>query len=54
MRRIKKAAIKFISLCPAGANLIDTVYKTDGGVTFNTLVKAAHKFDEEGDITSVF
>ena len=53
MRRIKKAAIKFISLCPAGANLIDTVYKTDGGVTFNTLVKAADKFDEEGEITAV-
>lgn len=53
MRRIKKAAIKFISLVPAGANLVDTVYKSDGTFTIGTLMKASDNFDEAGELTSV-
>lgn len=53
MRRIKKANIRFISLCPKGANKIDVLYKSDGTVEFNTLFKASDKFDEQGEITAV-
>jgi hypothetical protein len=53
MRRIKKAAIKFISLVPAGANLVDTVYKSDGTFTVGTLLKASDNFDEAGELTAV-
>lgn len=53
MRRIRKANIKFISLVPAGANKIEPVYKTDGSISFGTLVKAADNFDEQGELTAV-
>lgn len=53
MRRIKKAAIKFISLVPAGANKVDAVYKADGSFSFSPLVKASDNFDEEGELLAV-
>ncbi len=53
MRRIKKANIRFISLCPKGANKIDVLYKSDGTVQFSTLFKASDKFDEHGEVTAV-
>lgn len=53
MRRIKKAAIKFISLVPAGANQIEPVYKSDGSVSFGTLVKSSANFDDQGELTAV-
>lgn len=52
MRRIKKAKINFISLVPAGANKIAPVYKTDGSVTFGTLVKA-DGFEDRGELTAI-
>lgn len=53
MRRIKKAAIKFISLVPAGANKVDAVYKADGSFSFEAMVKAASNFDEAGELLAV-
>lgn len=53
MRRIKKAAIKFISLVPAGANKVDAVYKADGSFSFEPMVKASDNFDEEGELLAV-
>ena len=34
MRRIKKARIEFISLCPKGVNKMPVLYKADGTVEF--------------------
>lgn len=53
MRRIKKANIRFISLCPKGANKLDVLYKSDGTIAFSTIVKASDSFDEHGEITAV-
>lgn len=53
MRRIKKANIRFISLCPKGANKLDVLYKSDGSVEFSTLIKASDSFDEHGELTAV-
>lgn len=50
MRRIKQARIKFISLCPAGANQLPVIYKADDQVELATL----SKMDEEaGEIHAV-
>lgn len=53
MRRIRKAKIEFISLVPAGANMLQPVYKTDGSVQFGALTKASDNFDEAGELTAV-
>lgn len=53
MRRIRKAKIEFISLVPAGANMLQPVYKTDGTVSFGALTKASDNFDEAGELTAV-
>lgn len=50
MRRIKKAQIKFISLVPAGANKMPVLYKDDGHVEFDTLVKAS---EDAGELLAV-
>lgn len=50
MRRIKKATIDFISLVPAGANRLPVIYKSDGFVDFDTVVKAS---DDAGELTAV-
>lgn len=55
-RRIIQAKIDFLSLCPKGANTIQTVYKTDDGqnksVSFSTLTK---DMTEQGElITCVY
>lgn len=49
-RRIKKAKIRFISLCPRGANQLPTLYKEDGSFEIETLVKTNV---ELGEITSI-
>jgi hypothetical protein len=50
MRRIKRIEkITLISLCPAGANRLPVVFKADGGVVFNPIVKADM---EKGEITA--
>ncbi len=49
-RRIKKAKIRFISLCPRGANQLPTLYKEDGSFEIETLVKTDA---EQGLITSI-
>ncbi len=51
-RRIKKANITFISLCPRGKNLMPTIYKEDGTVEFNTLLKD-DTFKEKGELIAV-
>ena len=53
MRRIKKANIRFISLCQKGANKLGVLYKSDGSIEFSTLFKASDTFDEHGELTAV-
>lgn len=53
MRRIRKAKIEFISLVPKGANKMAVVYKSDGSVSFETIIKASDAFDDAGELTAV-
>lgn len=54
-RRILKGMISYISLCPRGANQIQTVYKADGGkdtdISLATLVKG--DINEKGELLAV-
>jgi hypothetical protein len=52
-RRIKKAKINFLSLCPRGANQLPTILKDDGTFTLQTLVKASEDFDVKGELLNV-
>jgi hypothetical protein len=53
-RRLLKAAITHLSLCPRGMNRLPVIYKSDDGtVDFDTLVKADSKFAENGELTAV-
>ena len=58
-RRIKKASVRFLSLCPKGANRLPVLYKEDKGeqgeTTFDAqmLTKAADNFDEKGELLAV-
>jgi len=52
-RRIKKAKIEFISLCPRGANGFPVIYKSDENkIEFETLIKD-DRFAEHGELTAV-
>jgi hypothetical protein len=48
-RRIKQGSIKFVSLCPRGANLIPTIYKADDTFMLETVAKLS----EQGELTSI-
>lgn len=50
MRRIKKGKIKFLSLCPQGANKLPTLFKADGHFEVNLLSKG---MDEQGELLAV-
>lgn len=50
MKRIQKAKIKFISLCPRGKNALPVLYKADGTVEFDTVTKAS---EDIGELTAV-
>lgn len=57
-RRLKKAVINFLSLCPRGVNRLPVMYKADDGngtgtVDIDTLIKASAEFDDNGEITAV-
>lgn len=53
-RRLTKADIKFISLCPRGANRLPVIYKSeDKTVDFDTICKASEKFDDNGELTAI-
>jgi len=52
-RQILKAKIGFISLCPAGANTIRTMYKSDDGDKNIDLQVLSNKMTEQGEITCV-
>jgi hypothetical protein len=52
-RQILKAKIGFISLCPAGANTIHTVYKGDGGNKNIELATLSKDMTEKGELTCV-
>lgn len=56
-RRIIKASVQFISLCPRGANRCPVMYKEDGQghklIDIDTLVKATPGFDEQGELLAV-
>lgn len=51
-RRIRKAEVKFLSLCPKGANNMRALYKDDGSFTFGALVKD-DGLEERGELVSV-
>lgn len=54
MRRIKKATVRFLSLCKRGMNQMPIAYKAeDGTATFQTLTKALPGFDEQGELLAV-
>ncbi len=49
-----KAAISFLSLCPKGANNIQTVYKAEDGKNHNIeLATAVGKLSDDGELTAV-
>lgn len=50
MKRIHKARVKFITLCPRGKNLMPVLYKADGTVAFDALVKAS---EDAGELTNI-
>lgn len=52
-RRIKKATVNFISLCPRGANGLEVIYKDDDQFQFQTLTKFTDDFDEKGELLAV-
>lgn len=55
-RKILKAKVRFISLCPRGANRLPVMYKEENGqrtVEIDTLVKAADGFAEKGELLAV-
>lgn len=52
-REILKAKIGFISLCPAGANTIHTIFKADGKNESIELATISKDMDEQGIITCV-
>lgn len=59
MRRILKAQVKYLSLCPKGANGLKTLYKEDAGQGDETdfsarmMTKAQDNFDEKGELLAV-
>jgi len=50
MRKIKKAKISFISLCPRGMNQMPVLFKDDGSFRMDTLIKGD---PVEGELTAV-
>jgi hypothetical protein len=50
MKRIKKARIQFITLCPRGKNQMPVLYKADGTVAFDALTKAT---EDAGELTNI-
>ncbi len=50
MKRIQKARIQFLTLCPRGKNQMPVLYKADGTVEFATVTKAS---DDLGEITAI-
>jgi hypothetical protein len=50
MKRIKKARIQFITLCPRGRNQMPVLYKADGTVAFDALTKAT---EDAGELTNI-
>jgi hypothetical protein len=50
MKRIHKAKIEFITLCPKGKNRMPVLYKADGTVAFDTLMKAT---EDAGELTAI-
>lgn len=57
-RRIKKADIQFVSLCPKGMNGLRTLYKsadspTSGEMTFHTAIKELSNFEEKGQLAAI-
>ena len=50
MKRIKKARIQFITLCPRGRNQMPVLYKDDGTVAFEALTKAT---EDAGELTNI-
>ena len=50
MKRLKKARIQFITLCPRGKNLMPVLYKADGTVAFDALTKAT---EDAGELTNI-
>lgn len=52
-RRIKAAKIDFISLCPRGKNNLPAIYKSDGSIVLDSIVKMSPDFEEKGELTAI-
>lgn len=52
-RRILEAKIKFITLCPRGANRMPVIYKDDGHFDIDMIIKAEDSFMEKGELLAV-
>ncbi len=55
-RRLTKAVINFLSLCPRGCNRLPVMYKEDGdntAIDLDMLTKASEKFSDNGEILAV-
>lgn len=55
-RKIKKALVDYISLCPRGANKLPVMYKSEEGddrMKFTCLTRAEKDFEERGLLTAV-
>lgn len=50
MKRIQKARIQWLTLCPRGKNQLPVLYKADGTVEFATVTKAS---EDLGEITAI-
>jgi len=53
MKRIKKARIDFISLVPKGKNKTPILYKEDGTVEWETIIRKSPEFEDNGELTAV-
>lgn len=55
MKRIKKAKVKYISLCPKGKNKLPTLYKEDGAdyLDLPMLLCKGPDFDDKGELLAV-
>jgi hypothetical protein len=51
--RLEDVKVRFLSLCPKGANRLPVIIKDDGSVEFETVCKVATDFEKSGLMTSI-
>lgn len=53
MARLRKARVKRLTLCPRGKNRLATLYKEEGNLRLDLLVKEDSNFEERGELLFV-